>query len=167
MDERNGTTPPANGQRKSLRYIQGFHPLNWIRNHVEDLKQIFKMAAAPTMVNALIFSSYWVDHFREFMYIMAILAHATVTPAFPRAKLININFSFVILFALSYCWALLAGWCAVKAREHTGQLEAYSSSAATIIAIFLLVGCFFSFAGRSYYTKWTLGWILTGIYLSK
>lgn len=156
------TDPEESGT--TLSYVKAIHPLIWVRDHVEDIKQSAKMAAAPAMVVALIFSNYWVDYFKEFMYIMAILAHFSVTPGFPRAKLIQFNLPLVILLAIAYCWSLLAGYCAVKARQSRGQHEPYSASASAIITIFLMVGCWCSYAGRSAFPKQVFSWVLLGIF---
>jgi hypothetical protein len=150
--------------RSARNHVTTLHPLRWISNHLEEIKQSSKMAAAPTMVVALIFSDYWAKYFKEFMYIVAILAHFSATPGFPRAKLINFNFPLVILLAVAYCWSLLGGYCAIKAREARGELGPYSPSASAILAIFLMVGCWMSYAGRAAFPKQVFPWILVGIY---
>ncbi|KAJ9254625.1 hypothetical protein DTO207G8_3471 [Paecilomyces variotii] len=126
-----------------------------------------KTAIAPAVLVCIIEADAYINYFTTNAYLAAIMA-ASALPSLPRAKLIEYSLQLAFTTVTAYCWALLAGWCALQARKHTtdstGQLAAYNSSAEAVVAIFLIVIIWCVFTLKSTYPSWNLQFTLAGIY---
>jgi hypothetical protein len=118
-----------------------------------------KASIPPTVLVCAIQSNVWINHFKTNAYLAPIIS-ACVLPALPRAMLIGHNIRLTLGIVLAYCWALLAGWCGVQARQNTtnnvDDINAYNSSAEAVVAIFLIFFIWCVFTLRSAFPNWGL-----------
>ena len=114
-----------------------------------------------------IVSDVWVNHFQTSAYLAPVIA-ACALPTLPRALLIRHHARLTLAFALCYAYSLLAGWSALKARQHTEPSSApegdYNSSASAVVALFFIFYFWFVFTLKSSYPTWQLPAVLAGLY---
>lgn len=125
-----------------------------------------KASIPPAVLVCAIQSNSWINHFKTNAYLAPIIS-TCVLPALPRAMLIRHNIRLTFAIVLAYCWALLAGWCGVQARQHTTNdvngLNAYNSSAEAVVAIFLIFMIWCSCTLKSAFPGWGLQCTIAGI----
>lgn len=126
-----------------------------------------KASIPPAVLVCAIQSNSWTNHFKTNAYLAPIIS-TCVLPALPRAMLIRHNIRLTFGFVLAYCWALLAGWCGVQARQHTtndvNELNAYNSSAEAVVAIFLIFFIWCACTSKSAFPNWGLQCTIAGIF---
>ncbi|KAL6697602.1 hypothetical protein J3F84DRAFT_369427 [Trichoderma pleuroticola] len=126
-----------------------------------------KASIPPAVLVCAIQSNSWINHFKTNAYLAPIIS-TCVLPALPRAMLIRHNVRLTFTIVLAYCWALLAGWCGVQARQDTtnnvNELNAYNSSAEAVVAIFLISFIWCACTLKSAFPDWGLQCTIAGIY---
>lgn len=127
-----------------------------------------KSSIPPTVLVCAIQSDTWINYFGINAYLAALISTCAL-PSLPRARLIEYNLQLAFVFALSYCWVLLAGWSGLQARKHTvnnpAEMANYNSSAEAVVAIFLLFWIWCTFTLKSAFPTWSLQCTLGGIYV--
>ncbi|PTB50194.1 hypothetical protein M431DRAFT_95903 [Trichoderma harzianum CBS 226.95] len=148
-------------RRLQLKSVLFQQKLDWY-----TVKMAIKTSIPPAVLVCAIQSDSWTNHFKTNAYLAPIIS-ACVLPALPRAMLIRHNIRLTFAIVLAYCWALLAGWCGVQARQHTtnnvDELNAYNSSAEAVVAIFLIFFIWSSCTLKSAFPDWGLQCTIAGI----
>lgn len=126
-----------------------------------------KASIPPTILVCAIQSDTWINYFQTNAYLAALISTCTL-PSLPRARLVEYNLQLAFVFAVSYCWVLLAGWSGLQARKHTvnnpAEMANYNSSAEAVVAIFLMFWIWCTFTLKSAFPTWSLQCTLGGIY---
>ncbi|KAM3498610.1 hypothetical protein MY10362_008088 [Beauveria mimosiformis] len=103
---------------------------SWLKLDWYTAKLTVKTSIPPAVLVCAIQSDAWIAYFGQNAY-LAPIAAASVMAGFPQGMMIEFNAKQTIMYAVAYCWALLAGWCGLQAREHTTgaseDLTAYNS----------------------------------------
>ncbi|KAM3538545.1 hypothetical protein ARSEF1564_008545 [Beauveria bassiana] len=132
---------------------------SWLKLDWHTAKLTVKTSIPPAVLVCAIQSDAWIAYFGQNAY-LAPIAAASVMAGFPQGMMIEFNAKQTTMYAVAYCWALLAGWCGLQARKHTTgaseDLTAYNSSAEAVVAVLLAFGMWVAFTVKSAFPSWNI-----------